>query len=319
MGETGAEKRTPSENLLEALKAYVGEVALTNPAASAPTGGSGQKRATWLDIFIFLLFACDLAMIVWSVPEEWLKSTQLEFARNVVPVLGGGLFTLVAAWYKEKALSWTGSIRFRLFQIPLTAFAVILAVPILPVSVLPAPDDAVLFVDNKDAPDHLRPCNHAFRVTLHDHSFILNHQDDTRNASSEQFDLKWTRLVALFFRGKPLELSMVYPFRFTSMDTSGVSVQITRLSGPFAEDFRREDILKKYHLEPVNDKTLRITLQLPAGGEESSLPTHLPVGSYEAVSSKRGCEASERRSFEVLAVQDSSRSELLLPELKCQP
>lgn len=309
----GAEQeQTPSEKLLQALQAYVQDVAGA-PAYGQPAGAAGHDPPTWKDVLLLLVFVCDLALIVWSVPEEWLKSTQLEFLQKLLPVIGGGGFTLLAAWYKDKTLQWTQSRRFKLCLIPITAIAVVLTVPILPVRIVAYPEDAIVYLDKPDD-DHLRDWKRSFRVKLGNHAFILKHHEDQDQPLTPIFERNLAQLVSLFVFGEPLEINLVCPYRFYSPNTHGITVDITPKRGTFSKDFLRDDLLKNGGLQKINERTLRLN---PRSADDASEPTQLPAGEYTAIASKGECTPSDPQPFTVHPARHADRKYLEFPRLTC--
>jgi hypothetical protein len=310
MGEA-EQQQTPSEKLLEALQGYVRQV--VPAAAEGQPIAAGGEAPNWKDIFLFILFASNLTMIVWSVPEEWLKTSQLEVVQKMIPVIGSGLFTLFAAWYKDKALQWIRSRGFRFAQIPLTALAVTLSVPILPLRVVTHPEDSSLYLDKLDN-SHLRDWKKDFRVKLGSHSFFLKHHEDQEQTLTPTFERSWTELVWHSISGEPIELNLVCHYRFYSPQTHGITVDVTRKDGPFSKDFLRDDLLKNGGLQLINDHTLRLNSR---GPNDSSEPTQLPAGEYTAIALKEDCTPSPPQIFTVHPARHADRTFWEFPKLTC--
>ena len=255
-----------------------------------------------------------------------------------MPFLGGGLFTLFAAWYQTATIAisrhWT--FRIALFLV-LTPAVVLFALPLFPLKLQVHPEEAILYLDGMDTgkpqqspegnksemltdagkPEHLRRWQDGIRVSLAPHLFYLKHFDEDNGTTTQGFKRDWLELVGLVWRGEPLELRMMYPYRFDSLSTEGVTVTIEKTDGPFGADFIREDVLGSNHLKKKGAGTVVLEPQ-PWQEHETSVESYLPVGSYTAVSSKRGCKPGKTTPFDVRATKVFDKRKTDLPELQCQ-
>jgi hypothetical protein len=295
---------TASRKLAEALQEFV------RSEASSDTE-NGRKPSKW-DVFFFVIFAANLALLTWSIPAEALKSEQLEFFEKIIPAVGGSLFALLAAWFKQKTLDVTQNRWFRWGQIPLSVFALLLGAPILPLHlrVQPADGKAILYLDKSDQ-DHLRDWKDTVWVRFTEHDFIAKHYDSDR-WNERIFHWKRRDLAAMWWRGEA-DLSLLYTVRMDLPD-SGLTVSIQKMKAEFDDDFLRADMLAPQQLTKVDRHRIVFT---PVSTGDLSPLTKLPVGDYELVTSKTGCESSLAVPLIIPPSSNPEQCEVELKPVRC--
>jgi hypothetical protein len=300
---------TPSEKLTEALQEFL-RSELSHASAVPNTGRKPTKR----DVLFFVIFAANLALLTWSLPAETLKSEQLEFFEKIIPAVGGSLLALLAAWFKDNTLQVIQHPWFRWSQLPLGVLALLLGAPILPLhlKVEPADSKAILYLDKSDQ-DHFREWKDTpVWVRFAGHDFIAKHYDG--NGWNERI-FHWGRrdLAAMWWRGE-IDLPLLYTVRMNLPD-SGLIINIQKKT-EFDEDFLRADMLAPQHLTKLD--TRRIVFTPISSGDLSPL-TKLPVGDYELMASKTGCESSVSVKLIVPSPANPEKCEVELKPVQCRP
>jgi hypothetical protein len=267
------------QKLTEAMAEFVKEQ-MAQP--SAPTGNAKPRTS---DVIIFVVFAANLALLMWSLPSEFLKSEQWEFYEKIIPAVGGSLFTLIAAWFKEETVNLIQRPWFRWGQIPLAVVSLLLGAPVLPLQlkVEPADQGAILFMD-KDDQDHFREWRKTVWVSLAEHDLIAKHADP-KGWNPRTFHLSRRDLLAILWRQREVELPLLYSVRVNLSDP-GLTVSIRKSGTEFDDDFLRAENLAPQHLSKLDKRTLML---IPASNENLGPLTKLPAGEYELTVAKTGC------------------------------
>src|SRR5258708_15334246 len=214
MASSETTDKPAADKLAEALKEYVRSQL---PHATRATDNETKPRKS--DVFLFVVFAANLALLTWSLPAEALKSDQLEFFEKIIPAVGGSLFALIAAWFKKETLLVIKKPWFRWGQIPLSALALLLGAPIIPlhVRVQPADPKAILYLDKSDH-DHLRNWNNTLSVRFAEHDLIAKHYDSDR-WNERTFHWKRGDLATMLWRLREIDLPVLFPVRMDLPDS----------------------------------------------------------------------------------------------------
>jgi hypothetical protein len=272
------------------------------------------------------VFVANLALLILAIPGGLVKNEQLEFLEKIIPVVGGTLFALIVAWFKEKTVTIVQSGWFRWGQIPLTALALLLGAPVLPlhVKVLPADKFAILFVD-RDDPDHMRDWNETIWVSLSGHDVVAKH-NDPGGWNARFFHWSQRDVLSMLWRHQEVELPLLYTVR-VNLQEPGLAVNIRRVinrqvgketkeeRAQFDKDFLRKDKLADQHLAEVDPETLTLT---PRTGGDLSPLAKLPAGQYELSAVKTGCGAGREVQLTVPQATNPGNSQVDLEPPKCQ-
>lgn len=302
-------KPTPSDKLTVALQEFV---------RSELSGGSGGTNIglapTKWDVFFFVVFAANLALLTWSIPAEALKSEQLEFFEKIIPAVGGSLLALLAAWFKDKTLRVIQQPWFRWSQIPLGVFALLLGAPIVPLhfKVQPADANAILYLDRSDQ-DHFREWKNIVWVRFAEHDLIAKHFDGD-HWNERIFHWGRADLAAMVWHRREVDLPLLYSVRMKLQD-SGLTVSIQKNTTEFDEDFLRTETLAPQHLTKVDLRRIKFT---PVSSGDLSPLTKLPVGEYQLVATKTGCDSSLPVTLIVPTPENPENCEVELKSLQCR-
>lgn len=312
----------PAEKkLTNAMAEFVQEEIRRTTGKAADDGPKPSK----VDVFVFVVFAVNLSLLIWTIPSELLKKEQLEFFEKIIPVVGGSLFALIVAWFKEKTVQVIRSPWFRWGQIPLACLALLLGAPVIPLHVKVAPADslAILCVDKEDS-DHMRDWNKTIWVSFTEHNIIVKH-NDSGGWNPRFFHWKQRDLLRMLWRHHEVELPVLYSVRM-NLQEPGLMVRIrkvnrqdvstgTREEGTeFDDDFLRRDQLADQHLAEMDRQ--RITLTPRTSGDLSPL-TKLPAGQYELSSWRKGCDPGKEVALTVPPTANAENCQVDLEPPKC--
>jgi len=298
-----------AKKLNEALREFVREAMPKGQGGGNGATGDGEDHPTKKDVFFFVLFAANVAVLTWSLPAAVLKNEQLEFLEKFLPAAGGSAFAVIAAWYKKKALEISRSRIFRWSQLPLGVMALLFGAPILPVHVIVQPAEAVLYLENNE-PDSLRAWHDTLWLRFARHKLIVTHYDGT-HWNTREFQRKRREFVHSVLHGQPMELPLLYSLRIDLQDP-GEAISIRRGEGEFDEDFLDPKALQPSHLAEIDRQTLKFTLK---PGEISAL-TNLPAGKYVLTETKAGCRTPGQAVI-LPQLSDPEHCSTDMPALKC--
>jgi hypothetical protein len=284
------EKPTADEapaRLVQAIRDIVGTPGTVQPPI---------KHSVWDALFLLLLTA-NLAFVIFLVPKEWIEGPHWDLLKEAMPVVGGGLFVLVASWYKDWTVRMCQSKVFRVSQIALSiVFSFSLWVRWLPVRPQIDPSDgAKIFVDDRNkeyASGQLIP------LSLKSHFFRVQWENDEGKAYKPfKREMTWRQTLLAAFGGEQphwahsykVEFSCVWPQgkRTAAEQTKGIGVRIVPIHWPLFDRGFLKSEAAEHSLQ--TDPSGSLIFHLPETDEPFGA-TRLPMGDYTVTPFKSGCK-----------------------------
>jgi hypothetical protein len=255
------------EDLVKNLRAVMLEV------IGEPPKKKTDGPPSFLDIFWIALLAGNIVFLARLFPEN--AKGPLEFAKEFVPWLFGGMFVVVNDWCRDNLLKWSRHPLFRAAEITIFVLGVFTLVGIVPITPSVKPDETGIMFDGGEpvAPDE------TTWLAIHDHTITLLPGPHDTFGEKRSIPLLWTRLIPAAFNKEDTDWRLLYK---VAIDTPEIpedtTVTLAMEDGRFDDLFLKASNLNKWGLTAVPDNSRELLVQ--SKGPHKTIDLLLPWGHY---------------------------------------